>query len=95
VRGNIQRQQFPAETGEHEGIEDCVMIANNRRGNISAYLARDIKLNGLDANVLRTRHDERFGERKRRLVGEEEEEDKEKKRWKRSRERRRGCGDIL
>lgn len=98
MRGKIQRQQFPAETGDHEGIEDRVTIANNHRGNISAYLTRDIKLNGLDANVLRTRHDEIFGERKRLLVGgkkQKRKEDKEKKRWKRSRERRRGCGDIL
>lgn len=66
--------------------------------NLINILTRDIKLNGLDANVLRTRHDEIFGERKRLLVGEKKQkrkEDKEKKRWKRSRERRRGCGDIL
>lgn len=47
---------------------------------IFAYLAGEVKLNGLNANVLRTgRHGDRLWERNR-LVGEEEEEDKEK-RW--------------
>lgn len=47
---------------------------------IFAYLAGEVKLNGLNANVLRTsRHGDILGGRNR-LVGEEEEEDKEKRR---------------
>jgi hypothetical protein len=57
--------------------------------NLINILAGEVKLNGLDANVLRTgRHDDRLGGRYR-LVGEEEEEDKEKRWEEKLRKRKR------
>jgi len=76
---------------EDAGIE-VAEHATQHRGEgswIFAYLAGEVKLNGLNANVLRTgRHDDRLGGRYR-LVGEEEEEDKEKRWEDKLRERKR------